>query len=215
MIIYEDLIYFLKNGKLENINYGITREQLTELLGAPDYTNFTKWADLYGYNNFEFYIWKESWKNNRSERLRCITVNNPKSYSKKENLLFKSHGWTTKLTIEKAILFLNKHNIKFEEKEYPFENDPLEKDVRSFLTEGKVFVQFVDWELTGNFALYKFGREVELNSRKPATKQISFEIEETYYEQLRQNAEKTKTSVANQCREIIEKHLESKNQKHL
>jgi hypothetical protein len=209
MAIHEDLIYFLKNGKLKNINYGVTKEQLTKLLGAPEYTYLTKGADLYGYDNFEFYIRKETWKNNKSERLECIVVNNPKSYSRKGNLFFKSYGWTTKLTIEKAIAFLNKHEIKFEEKEYPFEKDSLENDVRSFVTEGKVFIQFRDWELTGNFMLYKFGREVELSSIKPPTKQISFEIEEVYYKQLKYTAEKTKVSIANLCREIVENHLEN------
>ena len=211
MAIHEDLIYFLKNGRLENINYGITKEQLLEILGEPDYINPHSWADLYEYGSFEFYVWKETWKNIDSERLRCIVVNNPKSYSRNGKLLFKFYGWTTRLTIEEAIAFLNKHNIKYEEKQYPFDNDPLENDVRSFITEGKVFIQFRDWELTGKFTLYKFGREVDLNPVKPPTKQLSFEIEESYFQQLRDKSEKTKISIANLCREIVEKHLEDNN----
>ena len=69
-------------------------------------------------------------------------------------------------------------------------------------------MQFVDFEEVGNFTFYKISREVELSPLKPPTKQISFEIEETYYEQLRTEAEITKISIANLCREIIENHLE-------
>ena len=102
--------------------------------------------------------------------------------------------------------FLNKHNIKFKEIPYLGGND-----CRQFRTEGNVHIQFVDFEETGNFTFYKISREVELSPFKPPTKQVSFEIEEKFYEQLREKAEKTKISIANLCREIIEKHLESNN----
>lgn len=204
MAIQENLIYFLKNGRLENINFGITKEQLIEILGVPEYVSRHSFADFYRYGDFEFYILKENWKTIKSERFFCILIYVSEFYIEKENFTFQSYGWTNKLSIEEAISFLNEHQIKFEEKSEPDEND-----VRSIYTEGNVFIQFRDWEETGKLTLYKYGRKVELNPIKPLTKQVSFEIEEIYYEQLRNEAEKTRISIANLCREIVEKHLKS------
>src|SRR5687768_4964880 len=118
MAIHEDLIYFLKNGRFENINFGITREQLVELIGEPeDWQNSkSKYkAGFYVYNSFEFYF--EDYT--KDARLTSIkTVNYPTSYARKGNLVFRSYNWTASLTIEKAFKFLNKHKINFEKKSH-------------------------------------------------------------------------------------------------
>lgn len=204
MAIQKDLIYFLKNGKLENINFGITSEQLVEMLGEPDFVNRNKVVDRYDYGYFEFYVWKEEWKGKRTERLRCIVANRPKLKLNRKNLRFKTHRWTIKLTFEEAINFLNKNEIKFIENLLSYTDE-----YRSLITESKVYIDFIDVKNDGNFSLFKFGREVELNSIKPSTKQVSFEIEEDYYKQLKDRAEKTKISIATLCREIVENHLEN------
>jgi hypothetical protein len=206
MVIREDLVYFLKNGRLKNINFGVTEKQLIEILRAPDEITRHKWGDLYRYANFEFYLWKEEWKGLRSERLFAVYTYNPQFDSEIGNFVFNAYGWTNELTVEEAISFLNDYGIDFEEKT---ESDDL--DSRVFLTEGKVFIQFGDWKQTGKFTLYKFGRSIELGSIKPPTKQVSFEIEEDFYKQLRAKAQTTRKSIAYLCREIIEKHLEDNN----
>ncbi|HEX8247490.1 MAG TPA: hypothetical protein VF599_04840 [Pyrinomonadaceae bacterium] len=211
MAIREDLVYFLKNGRLKNINFGATERQLIELLGKPDELAQFKWGDKYTYANFEFYLWKEEWKGLRSERLFAVYTYNPQSAgSAKGNFVFKAYGWTNELTVEEAIGFLQEHKIDFEEK-----NDPEDAGARNLYTEGNVFIQFRDgirdWEKTGKFTLYKFGRSIELSSVKPLTKQVSFEIEEDFYKRLRAKAQTTGKSIAYLCREIIENHLEDNN----
>jgi hypothetical protein len=207
MAIREDLVYFLKNGKLENINFGITRKDLFQLVGEPEswQTDRTKYnAELYFYNNFEFYFEDKT----KDSRLIYIQVNYPSSYSRKGSLIFRSYNWTTNLTIEKAKKFLNKHKIKVEKK-----SNPVDADIFCCLeTESGVKIFFTnqnDDETT--WTLYSFGKAVELISKKTPTKQVSFEIEKKFYEQLREKAENTKTSIANLCREIVEKHLENNN----
>ena len=206
MAIHEDLIYFLKKGRFKNINFGINAEQLIGILGEPEYTGFVgKPAFIYGYNNFEFYFLQEKYKNDKTERLCCVILNHPQSYSRKSNLQFKSYNWRTNLSFGKGLEFLSKYKIEFEEIPYRFS-----EDYRLIKTEGNVYIGFVDIEENGNFTFHKISREIELSPFKPPTKQISFEIEKTYYEQLRNEAEKTRISIANLCREIIEEYLENK-----
>lgn len=205
MAIHENLIYFLKNGRLENINFGIKREELFPVIGEPDswQYNRTKFnAELYFYDNFEFYFEDKT----KDARLIFIQVNHPSSYSRKGSLMFRSYNWTTNLTIEKAIKFLDKHKIKFKK-----ESKPINEDMFCWLeTESGVRIYFTNQnDNEAVWTLYSFGKNVELTSRKPPTKQISFEIEKTFYEQLRKEAERTKISIANLCREIVEKHLEN------
>ena len=206
MTIREDLIYFLKNGKFENINFGITRKEFIEILGKPNFENPPNNLIIRFEHddNFEFYFWREIWKQEKTERLKCI-VFKPRKSSKISNLDFDFYNCTEELTLEEGLKFLDKNDIKFEEIPYTYG-----EDYRVFETEGNVHIGFIDLEENGNFTFYKISREVELSAFKPPTKQISFEIEKTYYEQLRTEAEKTSTSIANLCREIIEKHLENK-----
>ena len=79
MTIEEDLIYFLKNGKLKNINFAITEKQLAEILGETNSIFKHKYADLYQYGFFEFLMWKDD----NTEKLKCITINRPKFKLKK------------------------------------------------------------------------------------------------------------------------------------
>lgn len=206
MAVEENLVYFLKTGRLKNINFGITKDQLTELLGEPKDISRNSFADIYRYQDFEFYILKEKWKNTKRERFFCLLTYTLETFSEQGSFVFNTYNWTNKLTIEEAILFLDNHEIGFNER-----NEFDEEDVRSIYTEGDVFIQFRDWKEVGKFTLYKFGRKVELNPIKPPTKQVSFEIEETFYNKLKEKAEKTRISIANLCREIIEKDLENNN----
>lgn len=207
MKIRENVLYFLKHGKLENVNFGVTKAQLLELLDEPDYLSEHKWADICGYGCFEFYLLKEEWKNHRVERLSVIVANQPFSYETKSNFEFEHRGWTKDLTIEKAVDFLRENDIAFEEQVFDDEDSDDYKDVRILKTEGNVSINFRDWHETGDFVLYQFGRTVELNPIKPPTKQLSFEIEESFYHELRKRSEKTRVSIATICREIIEEHL--------
>jgi hypothetical protein len=202
MAIHEDLIYFLKNGRFENINFGITREQLIEIIGEPEFIlpEKSKMPTLFEYGNVEFYFEDET----KDARLQSIQIDYPVSYSKKGSLIFKSYRWNINLTLDKAIDFLNRQKIKFEEKTYPINVDFW----RLLVTEGGVQIHFTNQRDVNVWELHKFGRTFELNQRKSRTKQVSFEIEEKFYEQLREKAEKTRISIASLCKEIIEKHLE-------
>ena len=205
MVIHEDLVYLLKNGRFENINFGITKKEFVEILGKPEFENPPGNSIIrFEYDDsFEFYFVLETWKQAKTERFSCV-VFRPKGESKSSVLQFNSYNWTLETSLEKGLNFFSEHDIKFEEIPY------FEKDYREFKTEGNVIVGFIDDEENGNFTFYKISREVELSPFKPPTKQVSFEIEEVYYEQLRKEAEKTRISIANLCREIIEKHLEDK-----
>jgi hypothetical protein len=205
MAIHEDLIYFLKNGRLENINFGITKEEFIEILGEPEFENPPVSSIIrFEYDDhFEFYFQQETWKQEKAERLVCI-IYKPSGQSKSSVLQFNSYNWTADLSLEDGLKFLVEHDIKFEEKPY------FDEEYRVFETEGKVTIDFDSHEQNGNFTFWKISREIQLSPFKPPTRQISFEIEEIYYEQLRKSAEKTRISIASQCREIIENHLENK-----
>jgi hypothetical protein len=205
MAIYEDLVFFLKNGRFENINFGITKKEFVDILGKPEFENPPGNSVIrFEYDDsFEFYFVRETWKELKTERFSCV-VFRPRGELKNSVLQFNSYNWSLGLSLGEGLSFLNENNIRFEEIPY------FEKDYRQFKTEGNVTVGFIDEKENGNFTFYKISREVELSPLKPPTKQLSFEIEEVYYEQLRKEAEKTRISIANLCREIIEKHLEDK-----
>lgn len=204
MTIREDLVYFLKNGRFENIDFGITRAQLKSVIGEPDFTLPPKskiWPSLYKYGNLEF------WFEDRYEdaRLHGIQFFVPVIYERKGRLIFNSHRWTVELTFEKAIKFLQKHKIGFEERE-----DYLDF-WRSLETESGVRLDFTNQSDESIWALHWIGKKIELKSRKTPAKQISCEIETRFYEQLKRKAQTTRKSIAHLCREIIEKHLENSN----
>jgi hypothetical protein len=141
MTIHEDLIYFLKNGKFENIDFGITKEEFIEILGEPEFENPPSNSIIrFEYNdNFEFYFWREIWKQEKRERLSCV-IFKPKGKSKNSKLDFNSYNWTSELTLENGLKFLNQHNIKFEEI-----HDTQAKDYRVFKTETNVYIRFIDY----------------------------------------------------------------------
>ena len=210
MLIKEDLIYFLKNGKFEHINFGIRREQLIEILGEPDFIPVKRnvWnAGFYAYDNFEFYF--EIGDYTKNARFASVVLNHPNEY-KNSPINFKSYGWNTNLTLEDGLHFLKENNIEFSEKPFEFGNDG---DTKLFETKSGVRIIF-DAQLTEGtvFTFYKLAKSVEFKSpSKPSTKQVSVTIEEKYYEKLRKKAEDTKESIANQCRKIIENYLKEEN----
>lgn len=160
MTIQEDLVYFLRNGKFENINFGITRLQLNDLIGEPDFTlpEKSKTPTLFEYDNIEFYFEDKS----EDARLKTIQIDYPIKYSKKGRLIFNSHRWAIKLTIEQAIKFMQTHKIGFEEKP-----DSLNLDFWRLLeTESGVQIHFTNQRDENVWELHKFGKSIEFESRK-------------------------------------------------
>jgi hypothetical protein len=152
MAISEHLVYFLKNGKFQNIEFGITRKELVELIGKPDFTLPLKSRNpmLYEYDNIEFYFEDES----ENAKLKTIQVDYPIKYSKEGNITFNGYDWTIELTLNQAEEFLNKHNINFEEKPYPFDFDSW----RLLVTEGNTEIHFTNQDDENIWQLHSFGR---------------------------------------------------------
>jgi len=184
MAVYENLIYFLENGKFENINFGITRGQLIKKIGKPDFTlhRKSKMPTLLKYDNIEFYFEDES----ENARLQRIQIDHPIKYSGKGSLIFHSYRWTVKLTIEQAINFLNKHKIEFEETTYPQDVDFW----RLLEIKSGVQIHFTNQTDENVWYFQSLGRSIELNSKKMRTKQISCEVEAGFYEQLKRSHRK-------------------------
>lgn len=157
MIISEDLIYFLKNGKFQNIEFGLTRKELVELIGEPDFTLPLKSRSplLYEYDNIEFYFEDES----ENSKLKTIQVDYPIKYSNEGSIIFNGYNWTIELPLNQAEEFLNKYNINFEEKPYPFDLDFW----RLFVTEGNTEIHFTNQDNENIWQLHSFGRTVKFD----------------------------------------------------
>lgn len=158
MTVKEELIYFLKNGKLENIKFGIKRKELVSLIGEPDFVlpEKSKLPTLFEYDNIEFYFEDES----ENARLKTIQIEHPISYSKNGNLVFESYGWNTNLNLEEAIEFLKNHRIEFEEKP-----DPNNPDLfRRLITDSDVFIYFTNQSDDKNWRLYSLGRTIQIQN---------------------------------------------------
>lgn len=158
MIIREDLIYFLKNGKLQNIDFGISKKELVKLIGEPDSKlplKKSKGRALYEYDNIEFYFGDEI----ENFKLNTVQIDYPIDYSNSGNIVFNGYNWTIKLTLDQAKTFLDKHNIIFEEKPYPFDLDFW----RLFVTEGNTEIHFTNQDDENVWQLHSFGRTVKFD----------------------------------------------------
>jgi hypothetical protein len=150
MTIKEQLKDFLKTGILKGIPFGITREELTKLLGETDWQHFTttkdKYPSIYKYGRLEFYFDNKS----KDARLDGICFQ-PISFPA-ENGLHKCNynKWNKNTDIEKAKEFLKTNGIEFEEK-----LDKWDKETKSLLTEGKVNIYFDCQQTPGLFLLHK------------------------------------------------------------
>lgn len=200
-MIKENLTFFLKNGKFEHINFGIKINELIDIIGNPDFVlpEKSKNPTLFKYGNVEFYFEDEK----EDARLHFIQIDFPVNYSENSKLVFEGYDWTTELTIENAISFLQKNKINFEEK---IDSNNLEF-WRILQTESGVEIYFTNQRDEEIWELHSFGRSIQLNLRRELKKQISFEIKKKYYEQLRKKSIETKVSIANLSAEIIENYL--------
>jgi hypothetical protein len=111
--VKEDLICFLKHGKLENISFDMTREDLIKLLGEPDYCGIPDGSTLSAllqYADYEFYFEIER----ANAKVVQFQVNHPIAYPKSCPLIFNGYDWTIKtMNITKAADFLNAHRISY------------------------------------------------------------------------------------------------------
>jgi hypothetical protein len=157
MIIKEQLKDFFKLGLLDNISYGLTRDELTNILGDTDWKHFSsnkdKFPSMYKYGRLEFYFTS----NNKDAGLSGIMFQ-PIPFPANNCLLKCNYHRLTKNTdIEKAIEFLKTNNIEYEEKPYEWD-----KNAKLLFTEGKVNIFFDCQETLGYYVLHKAGRFVDL-----------------------------------------------------
>ncbi len=156
MAAKEQLKDFFKLGVLENISYGLTRDDLTKILGDTDWKYFSsnkdKYASMYKYGRLEFYFDSK----NEDARLSGILFQPLSSPADNGLLKCNYHRWTNNTDIEKAIEFLKINDIEFEEKPYEWN-----KETKVLLTEGKVNIFFDCQQTPGHYVLHKAGRFVD------------------------------------------------------
>lgn len=156
MAVKEQLKDFLKLGLLENISYGLTRDELTKILGDTDWKHFSsnkdKHPSIYKYGRLEFYFESK----NKDARLSGIMFQPIPSPADNGLLKCNYHRWTKNTDIEKAIEFLKTNDIEFEEKPYEWD-----KETKLLLTEGKVNIFFDCQQTPGQYVLHKAGRFVD------------------------------------------------------
>jgi hypothetical protein len=156
-MIQEQLKYFLDKGALAHIDFGISRSRLTELLGNTNcvyYANDTdKFPSIYKYGRLEFYYMIDDLE----EGLSGIVFQPLPRPADKGNLNCNYNSWNEKLDINKAIDYLNRNNIRFQE--FPNKRD---LDVRVLTTESDVKIAFDCQEIPGQFYLHKVLRFIDI-----------------------------------------------------
>jgi hypothetical protein len=156
MTVEEQLKYFFKTGLLENISFGMSRDELTKLLGDTDWKHFSsnkdKYPSIYKYGRLEFYFESE----NTDARLSGIMFQPIPSPADNGLLSCNYHRLTKNTDLKRAVDFLNKNNIKFEEEPYKWDNE-----TKLILTEGKVNIFFDCQQKPGHYVLHKAGRFID------------------------------------------------------
>jgi hypothetical protein len=135
MKAHEQLKDFLKTGHLKNIDYGVTRDELTMVFGDTDWKHYSsgrdKYPTIYKYGRLEFYFESKS----KHAKLSGIMFQPIPAAADKGKLQCTYHGLRRNTEISQLIEFLNANDIQFEEK--PCEGD---NEAKLLLTEGKVKV---------------------------------------------------------------------------
>ncbi|MEO8147360.1 MAG: hypothetical protein ABI723_06975 [Bacteroidia bacterium] len=153
MIVKEQLKYFFKTGLLKNISYGLTRNELTNILGNTDWKHFSSNRDffpvIYKYGRLEFYFENKT----KAAKLNGVMFQPIPSSAINGNLNCNYHRLTKNTDIKKAIQFLKINNIKFEEKPNEWDNES-----RLLLTEGNVSIFFDCQKTAGHYLLHKAGK---------------------------------------------------------
>lgn len=155
MIVKEDIRYFLKNGSLLSIPFGITRADLKEKLGEPGKTRFTSPTDtfpsVFTYGRVEFHFAK--YKKATFYGVKFDPWVDPVD---KANLDFNAFQWAKEMTRRKAITFLRNNKIKFLDKKFSHDEKAWELE-----TEGGVRLFFVNDETPDIYVLKRFERFTE------------------------------------------------------
>ena len=155
-MIEESLKHFFKTGELENINYGLTRAQLTKLLGKTNWEHYSsirdKYPSIYKFGRLEFYF-----ENQRKDAgLSGIMFQPIPAAASNGFLKCNYHMWTKNTDINKASEFLKANKIKFADKPYKYDNE-----ARLLFTEGKVSIFFDCQQTPGYYLLHKAGRFID------------------------------------------------------
>ena len=191
------IVDFLKCGKFGNsndINYGMSRNQIVEVLGESTDVFYSfkksKFPSIYKYGKIEFYF--EEGKEGRlyGIQLKPTIVESPLLNLKVD------YGFINedlKHTNAKKLLELN----SIEYTEFSFKYDEVD-DPQRIITEGKVIFVF-----DSDYNIQKVYRFIELESNKPEMKQISLSIPKSQYEILRKEALHTGISIQNICKKYI------------
>jgi hypothetical protein len=157
MLIKEQLKSFLKSGVLQNVDFGISRVELTDLLGETDWKHFSlkkdKYPSIYKYGRLEFYFEN----GDMDARLNGIMFQPIPSPADNGLLKCSYNRWRSKTDIAEAIKSLKINNIKYEERPYEWDNE-----TKLLFTEGQVNIFFDCQEEPGHYVLHKAGRFVQL-----------------------------------------------------
>lgn len=145
--VKENLLFFLKNGYLENFPFGISKFDLIEKLGEPEFESEKRGDFQYlEYNCVEFYF--------QSEKLVNVLIY-PNRLDESSRLKFENYGWNIDSTLDDVITFLKNHQIEFEEKSYQLEF------YRLFKTENDVEIYFTNQESENVWLLHCLGKTIE------------------------------------------------------
>ncbi len=133
----EDILYFLRNGRLKAIAYRAEKKNIVDTFGTPDYESDIKFNfQRIDYNGIQFYF--------ESEELVNIQIYPCEDWV-----------WNHALTIDNALNILNNHQIEFAE---------IQSEVdffRNFKTSSRVEMYFTNQDDEKTWLLHCFGKSIE------------------------------------------------------
>jgi hypothetical protein len=154
MTLREDLKYFLKTGRLKNVEFGITRSQLIDKCGNTEWLHYTssksKYPSIYKFGRFEFYFDEGS-----KGKLIGMMFQPIPTPAENGNMLFNYNRLNYNTSINKLKDYLTSLNINFKELD-----DEFDKELKLIITEGDV-TMFLDCQNSNQYVLHKAGRFIE------------------------------------------------------
>ncbi len=156
MITKEDIRFFLKHGTLENIPFGVTREELEDKLGKAGKIKFASAKDtfpsVFVYGRVEFHFAK--YKKAVFYGIKFDPWVDP---VERGNLDFNAFQWAKEMTRKKSITFLRNNKIKFLDKKFSHDDKAWELE-----TEGGVRLFYANQESPDVYQLKRFERFIQL-----------------------------------------------------
>jgi len=195
------ILDFLKHGRFGNskeINFGMNRSMLKNILGETDYIFFTnqnsKYPSIYKYGKVEFYF-EEGIKG----RLFGIQIKPTIDEAPLLNLNINYDFVEASLNYEQTLSHLESNSIEYELFDFKYDDT---SDPKRIITKGEVQLIF-DIE----FGIEKVNKFVELESLSPDEEQINLSIPKSKYDILRKESLYTGVSIQKICSKIIINNL--------